>query len=76
MQKWEYLQVAWVGAEIWVGDKMVIRDKKASPMPYIQQLGEEGWEMVGAVSESVCVGGMLREQWGGIRWFFKRPMLQ
>jgi len=74
MQKWEYLQVTWMGPEIWVASKLVTKDKNANPMPYFQQLGDDGWEMVGAVSESVSVsGGMGGRVDGGIRWYFKRP---
>jgi hypothetical protein len=73
MQKWEYTSMYWHGSDIWVGCQVVTRDKKASPLTYMQQLGEEGWEMVGAVSETMCFGAYFKDEWGGIRWYFKRP---
>jgi len=49
--------------------------QEAIPMPYMQQLGQQGWEMVTAVSESVStVGGESHMVSGGIRWYFKRPI--
>jgi len=49
--------------------------KDAIPMPYMQQLGQQGWEMVTAVSESVSTfGGESHTVYSGIRWYFKRPI--
>ena len=77
MQKWEYTSIYWSGSKIYIGSDMVVDNKNAIPLPYMQQLGEQGWEMVTAVSESVsiCVGGSAwsSEKWGGLRWDFKRP---
>ena len=73
MQKWEYTCIFWDGPKIWIGTQVVTSDKNAVPLTYMQQLGNEGWEMVAAVSESVSMGGIPTEKWGGIRWYFKRP---
>ncbi len=77
MQKWEYTSIFWDGPKIYVGGELVANQKNANILPYIQQLGNEGWEMVTAVSEavSICVGGSAwsSEKWSGIRWYFKRP---
>ena len=77
MQKWEYISVFWDGPKIYVGGELVADKKGANILPYINQLGEQGWEMVSAVSESVskCVGGSAwaSEVWGGLRFYFKRP---
>jgi len=75
MQKWEYKTIFWSGQKIYIDSDIVADNKNTSPLPHIQQLGEEGWEMVTAVSESVCVGGSAWEKWGGIRWYFKRAKL-
>ncbi len=77
MQKWEYISIFWSGAKIYIGADVVADNEKAIPLTYMQQLGEQGWEMVTAVSESVsvCVGGsaLEKEKRGGLRWYFKRP---
>ena len=67
MQKWEYTSITWMDAKIYVGHDLVADTKDAIPMPYMQQLGQQGWEMVTAVSESGSTSG-------GIRWYFKRPI--
>jgi nicotinamidase-related amidase len=73
VQKWGYTSVDWGSDGLWVGGKQVSRDNKATPWPYWQQLGEEGWEMVAVVAETVCMGGIPVEKWGGFRSYFKRP---
>jgi hypothetical protein len=76
MQNWEYKTISWIGTKISIDGNEVVDNKNAVPLPYMQQLGEQGWEMVSAVSESVsvCVGGNAwsSEKWGGLRWYFKR----
>ena len=67
MQKWEYTSITWMDAKIYIGHDLVADDKNAIPMTYMQQLGQQGWEMVTAVSESVSSSGI-------IRWYFKRPI--
>jgi hypothetical protein len=67
MQKWEYTSITWMDTKIFVGHDLVADDKSAIPMPYMQQLGQQGWEMVTAVAESFSTSGM-------IRWYFKRPI--
>ena len=67
MQKWEYISITWMDTKIYIGHDLVVDDKNAIPMTYMQQLGQQGWEMVTAVSESGSTSGM-------IRWYFKRPI--
>ena len=60
MQTWEYLIVDTEGiAGRW--DDWATRK------------GEDGWELVSAVSPSVCNGGIVREARGGVVMLFKRP---
>jgi hypothetical protein len=79
MTKWEYkyLFVNGEGNKLYSDGEVIATGKNITTFPYIKQLGEDGWEMVAAVSESVskCVGGnsWSSEVWGGIRWYFKRP---
>ena len=65
MQKWEYISMTWLDTKIYVGHDLVVDSKEAIPLPYMQQLGQQGWEMVTAVSESAS---------GITRWYFKRPI--
>jgi len=75
MQKWEYTSITWMNGKIYIGHDLVADTQEAIPMPYMQQLGQQGWEMVTAVSESVStVGGESHMVSGGIRWYFKRPI--
>ena len=79
MQKWEYktLRVTGDGNKLFIDGHEIATSQPVNALPYIQQFGEDGWEMVAATSESVskCVGGSAwsSEVWGGIRWYFKRP---
>ncbi len=70
MQKWEYLTIRLGGVERWstvdavariVNDQEVKNWKNISIHAYISQLGQDGWEMTGTLSDH---GGYL---------FFKRP---
>ena len=70
MQKWEYLTIRLGGVERWstvdafawfVNDQEVKNWKKISIHTFISELGQDGWEMTGALSSH---GGYL---------FFKRP---
>jgi hypothetical protein len=78
MQKWEYkcVYINGAGDKLYIDGDVVASGKSVTTLPYLQQLGEQGWEMVAAVSESVsiCVGSSAwsKETWGGIRWYFKR----
>ena len=75
MQKWEYISITWIDAKIYVGHDLVADNKDAIPMPYMQQLGQQGWEMVTAVSGSVSTsGGESHTVNSSIRWYFKRPI--
>ncbi|MEO8540525.1 MAG: hypothetical protein ABI577_12365 [bacterium] len=75
MQKWEYTSITWMNGQIYIGHELATDAQGAIPMPYMQQLGQQGWEMVTAVSESVATsGGEDRTINGGIRWYFKRPI--
>jgi hypothetical protein len=69
MQKWEYISITWFDGKIYVGHELVDDKKGAIPMPYMQKLGDQGWEMVTAVSH----GGESGTIYNGIRWYFKRP---
>jgi len=79
MQKWEYkvISLNGTGDKLYIDGEVVASGKSVTTLPYIQQLGEQGWEMVSAVSESVsiCVGSSSwsKEMWGGLKWYFKRP---
>ena len=73
MQKWEYISITWVGGKIYVGHELVDESKGAIPMPYMQKLGDQGWEMVTAVSEAESHGAESGTISGGLRWYFKRP---
>ena len=73
MQKWEYTTMYWYDKELYIGAKLVANEKNAPVLSFMQQLGEQGWEMVTAVSESMCFGGSAKYGYGGIRWYFKRP---
>ncbi len=68
MQKWDYTSITWMDTKIYIGHDLVADSKEAIPMPYIQQLGQQGWEMVTAVSESFSTSS------GMTRWYFKRPI--
>jgi hypothetical protein len=79
MHKWEYktLFINGEGNKLYIDGQEIASGKSIKTLPYIQQFGDQGWEMVAAMSESVskCVGGSAwsSEVWGGIRWYFKRP---
>ncbi len=63
MQKWEYTSITWMDTKIYIGHDLVADDKSAIPMTYMQQLGQQAWEMVTAVSDGSIT-----------RWYFKRPI--
>ena len=74
MQKWEY-KVVFIngkGDELYVDGELVARGKSVETLARFQQLGEQGWELTTAVSESVANGGGIGTIWGGIRYHFKR----
>jgi hypothetical protein len=73
MQKWDYKTVRLDRKRLYIDGNEVASGSSFSTLPYLQQLGEQGWEMVTAVSESVCIGGGIGTEHGGIRWYFKRP---
>ncbi len=75
MQKWEYklVFVNGKGDELYVDGELVAKGKNLGTRARFQQLGQQGWELVAAVSESVANGGGIGTIWGGINWYFKRP---
>ena len=76
MQKWDYktVMLSGDGKNLYIdGDEVASGKSFTTTLPFLQQLGEQGWEMVTAVSESVCIGGGIGTYYGGIRWYFKRP---
>jgi hypothetical protein len=74
MQRWEYLSVTWGYPEIKVGGRVVSNTKGTTPDGILDQLGTDGWELVTAVSESVCFGGTAKSEWVPIRFYLKRPL--
>jgi hypothetical protein len=76
MQKWEYKTMMLDSArdELHIDGQVVAR-KDFKVLAYLQKLGSEGWELAGVVSECYAMaGGLARDQWTGIRWYFKRPI--
>jgi hypothetical protein len=74
MQKWEYKSM-FLDTE---GDKLyidgeVVAEKNYRISNYLQQLGDEGWELAGVVSECYANGSYLEKRWTGIKYYFKRP---
>jgi hypothetical protein len=73
MQKWEYKTMMQYSTdnELYIDGKVVAKGDY-STTSFLQQLGEEGWELAGVVSEC-CAHGRLIPTWTGIWFYFKRP---
>jgi hypothetical protein len=80
MQKWEYTTIYWTSdpIQVYINEKLVAKGNGASVMPFMQQLGAEGWELTGIVSQSLSksFGAHLTTQkiYAPIRYYFKRPI--
>ena len=71
MQKWEYKTIFRdTDSKRILIDGVEVAKKETDVFPFIQRLGNDGWELVGVVSE--CLAGNVYGQWTGIRYYFKR----
>jgi|WetSurSiteA1Bulk_404760.scaffolds.fasta_scaffold06650_5 hypothetical protein len=79
MQKWEYTTIWWSSGldEVRIDGELVAKGESALALPFIQQLGEQGWELVGIVSQAIAIHPnapyLTPIQASPIRFYFKRP---
>jgi hypothetical protein len=75
MQKWEYKYMFHDthGYKLFIDGKVVADGTNIKTINYLQNLGDEGWELTGIVSECFTNGGIISEKWTGINYYFKRP---
>jgi len=65
MQHWEYMYVDYAENKAKAMNGREYKDWKRNPLPeYLNQIGNEGWELVGALTAM---------SWDYGRLFFKRP---
>lgn len=76
MQKWDYksMFINGKGDELYVDGNLHDKSKNISVGYYLKRFGQEGWELVGVVSECFSGGGYLETRYTGIHFYLKRPI--